>query len=49
MAWKKGKCYDDIATKARFETFSESTDPGNACSAVGKGVLWQIPSPVKKF
>lgn len=43
MAWKKGKCYDDIAAKVRSETFSESTDPGNACSAVGKDVLCQVP------
>lgn len=43
MAWKKCKCYDDIASKARFETFSESTDLGNTCNAVGKGMLCQIP------
>lgn len=43
MVWKKGKCYDDIAAKARFETFSESTALGNACNAVRKGVLCQTP------
>lgn len=43
MEWKKGKCYDDIGAKARLETFSQSRDPGNACNAIGEGVLCQIP------
>lgn len=43
MTWKKGKCFDNITAKAKFETFSESTDLGNTCNEVAKGELCQIP------
>lgn len=43
MAWKKGKCYDNITARAKFETFSESTALGITCNQVGKDELYQIP------
>lgn len=48
MKWRKGKCYDDITAKSKFETFSESIDLRNTCEEVGKDELCQISRSVRK-